>query len=60
MSWDELKAAGAEVYDVIEATDQGSISDALLAFVEQKNAEGVVSVSIQLYLEAVFLAEICR
>ena len=60
MSWDELKAAGAEVYDVIEATDQGSISDALLAFVEQKNAEGVDSVSIQLYLEAVFLAEICR
>ena len=60
MSWDELKAAGAEAYDVIEAEDQGHISDALLAYIEKKNAEKPGSVSIQLYLEAMFLAEICR
>ena len=60
MSWDELKAAGAEAYDVIEAQDQGHISDALSAYVEKKNAEKPGSVSIQLFLEAMFLAEICR
>ena len=60
MSWDELKAAGAEAYDVIEAEGHGSISDALIAYVDQKNAEKIDSVSIQLYLEAIFLAEICR
>ena len=60
MSWDELKAAGAEVHDVIEAKDSVSISDALIAYVEQENAKKPGSVSIQLFLEAIFLAEICR
>ena len=60
MTWDELKAAGATPYDVIEADNAGSISNALLAYIEQKNAEKPGSVSIQLFLEAQFLAEICR
>ena len=60
MSWDELKAAGATAYDVVEAQDAGSISVALIDYVTKKNAEKPGSVSIQLYLEAMFLAEICR
>ena len=60
MTWDELKAAGAEAYDVIEAKDSGSVSVALREYVEKKNAEKPGSVSIQLYLSAMFLAEICR
>ena len=49
-----------EAFDVIEAQDAGHISDALLDYIEKKNAEKPGSVSIQLYLEAMFLAEICR
>ena len=60
MTWDELKAAGAEAYDVIEAKDMESISVAIRDYAAQKNAEKPGSVSIQLYLEAMFLAEICR
>ena len=60
MTWDELKAAGATPFEVIEAQDAGHISDALLAYIEKKNAEKPGCVSIQLYLEAEFLAEICR
>ena len=60
MTWDELKAAGADAFEIVEAEDANHISDALLAYVEKKNAEKPSSVSIQLYLEAIFLAEICR
>ena len=60
MSWDELKAAGADAFDVVEAEDAGHISDALIAYIEKNNAANPGSVSIQLFLEAMFLAEICR
>ena len=60
MSWDELKAAGAHPFAVVEAKDAGSISEALLAFIEEQNAKKASSVSIQLYLEAMFMADICR
>lgn len=60
MTWDELKAAGACPYDVIAARDNEHLSDALLAYIEEKNAEKPSSISIQLYLEAMFLAEVCR
>ena len=60
MTWDELEAAGADAFEVIEAENAGEISRTLRAYVERKNAEQPGSVSIQLYLEAMFLAEICR
>ena len=60
MTWDELEAAGADAFEVIEAENAGEISRTLLSYVERKNAEQPGSVSIQLYLEAMFLAEICR
>lgn len=60
MNWEDLKAAGACPYDVIEASDALHLSDALLAYIDAKNTEVPGSVSLQLYLEAMFLAEICR
>lgn len=60
MTYDELKAAGATPFDVVEAQDAGHLSDALIAYIEEKTAQQPGSVSIQLYLEAMFLAEICR
>ena len=60
MTWEELKAAGATPYEVVEARDTEHLSDALLAYIEEKNAANPASVSIQLYLEAIFLAEVCR
>ena len=60
MTWDELKAAGATPFDVVEARDTEHLSDALLAYIEKKNTETPGKVSIQLYLEAIFLAEVCR
>ena len=60
MSWDELKAAGVKAFDVVEAADAEHLSDALLAYVEKENGKKPGSVSIQLYLEALFLAETCR
>lgn len=60
MTYDELKAAGADPFDVVEARDAEHLSDALLAYIEKNNAENPGSVSIQLYLEAIFLAEVCR
>lgn len=60
MTWDELKAAGATPFEVVEARDNEHLSDALIAYIEKKNAESPSSVSIQLYLETQFLAEVCR
>ena len=60
MTWDELKAAGADAFDVVEAQGKGRISNALMAYIEKNNTEKAGSVSIQLFLEAMFLAEICR
>ena len=60
MTWDELKAAGAAPFDVVEAADGEHLSDALIAYIDEKNAQNAGSVSIQLYLEAMFLAETCR
>ena len=56
----ELKAAGTAPFDVVEAEDAAHLSDALLAYIEEKNAENPGIVSIQLFLEAQFLAETCR
>ena len=62
MTADELIAAGAKPYDIVEARDgeQSHLSDALIAYIDAKNAEAPGSVSMQLYLEAMFLAEVCR
>ena len=60
MTWDELKAAGAAPFDVVEARDTEHLSDALLAYIDENNTATPGSVSIQLYLEAIFLSEVCR
>ena len=62
MTADELVAAGANPYDIVEARDgeESHLSDALISYIEKKNAEAPGSVSLQLYLEAMFLAEVCR
>jgi len=60
MTWNELKAAGATPYEVVEARDTEHLSDALLAYIDSRNAEKPGQVSIQLFLETIFLAEVCR
>ena len=60
MTADELIAAGAKPYEMIEARDTEHLSDALLAYIDKKNTEKPGSVSIQLFLETRFLAEVCR
>lgn len=59
---EELIAAGAAPYDIVEARDgeQSHLSDALIEYINQKNKDVPGSVSLQLYLEAMFLAEVCR
>ena len=62
MTADELVAAGAAPYDIVDARDgeEAHLSDALLKYIEDKNAECPGSVSLQLYIEANLLAEVCR
>ena len=59
-SWAELEAAGADPFEVIEAEDATHVSDVLLKYIKEKTTEEPGSVSIQLYLEALFISEICR
>lgn len=60
MTYDELVAAGATPFDVVTGRDTEHLSDALFAYIAEKNAEKPGSVSIQLFLEAIFLSEVCR
>lgn len=59
-TWEELQAAGVTPYEVVEARDAEHMSDALFAYIDAKNAEKPGSVSIQLYLQAKLLSEVCR
>ena len=58
MTADELKAAGAKPYEFLDGSD--GLSNALLAYIADANEKKPSSVALQLYLEALLLAEICR
>ena len=62
MTADELVSAGAKPYAVVEGRDgeESHLSDALIAYIEEENKKKPGSVSLQLYLEAMFLADVCR
>ena len=59
-TWEELKAEGAEAYQVLETKPHHLISETLRNFIAAENEKNPASVSVQLYLSTEFLAEICR
>lgn len=58
MTAEELKEAGATPYEFLDVIEDPSA--ALFTYIDKQNAAKPSSVALQLYLEACFLAEICR
>ncbi len=58
MTSDELKAAGATPYEFLPIEDEASTT--LRRYIAQANEKNPSSVALQLHLEAILLAEVCR